>query len=121
MIYEILKKYHARGEGQAVSTEKLMRLTGFSQRQIRRLVQLEKRKHFICGNLKGGGYFRPLHRSDIEHEIKKAERRIMSAALSVHLARRASRKAREGQTNGKQEKTGKPAQTVPDSPNGAMV
>ena len=83
-LYQLLKKLNANGKERAVSTERLMRLTGLTQRGIR-----ERKKHFICSTTTGnGGYFRPANRNEIKSFLAVQEQRIKRHAVSIRLSRR---------------------------------
>lgn len=67
----------------------LMRLTGLNPREIKRRVQQERRRHFICSRKDGrGGYYRPATFDDINDFIRSQERLIKHHAASLRLARR---------------------------------
>ncbi|WP_298762674.1 hypothetical protein [uncultured Megasphaera sp.] len=88
-LYQLLKKLNANGKERAVSTERLMRLTGLTQRGIRHLVNRERKKHFICSTTTGnGGYFRPANRNEIKSFLAVQEQRIKRHAVSIRLSRR---------------------------------
>lgn len=89
MIYQLLKKYGARGRQNAMTTKQLMRLTGLSRRKVTLAVERERRKHFICSQMtNGGGYYRPATTAEVLDYIKAQEKRIEKHALSVRLPRR---------------------------------
>ena len=89
MIYQLLKKYGARGRQNAMTTKQLMRLTGLSQREITKAVERERLKHFICSQMtNGGGYYRPATTAEVLGYLNSQEKRIAKHALSMRLARR---------------------------------
>ena len=89
MIYQLLKQHGAKGANNAMTTKKLMRLTGLSKREVTKAVERERRKHFICSRMtNGGGYYRPATSGEVLDYIKSQEKRIEKHALSVRLPRR---------------------------------
>lgn len=97
-IYRILKERNARGVHRAIPCKELAVLLHTSTRQIKRWVELERRKHFICSTTRGGGgYFRPSNRAEIVEYMQRQEKLIKSHALSIRLARRLGRRNRQAE------------------------
>lgn len=60
-IYQILKEHNARGKENAMTTERLMELSGLTQREIVAQVKEERKHHFIGSTTqRDGGYYRLL-------------------------------------------------------------
>jgi hypothetical protein len=92
-IHQLLKARHANGEQRAMRTKEIVAITGMTQREVTKAVQREREKHFICATMSnGGGYYRPVHISEIEHYKNVQEKRIAMHAISLRLARRFIRK-----------------------------
>lgn len=52
-IYQILKNYKARGKENAMTTERLMELSGLTQREIVAQVKEARKHHFIGSTFQG--------------------------------------------------------------------
>lgn len=86
MIYEILKKKGANGPDRAITTAQLMDYTKLELRELRRQVQLERKRHIICGKTYGdGGYYRPATRGQIAAYRKLFEQRIEQFGETLRL------------------------------------
>lgn len=95
MIYEILKAHKARGPEQAITTGELMERTGLDLRELRRVIQKERRRHIICGKTYGsGGYYRPACREDITAYRKLFEKRIQEFSETLELPRRMTKRGK---------------------------
>jgi|GEM_PF-1822617 len=89
MIYEILKAQNAKGPERAITRNELMRKTGLELRELRRMIQRERRHHIICGKTTGeGGYYRPASREQIKEYRQLFEKRIAQFAETLALPRR---------------------------------
>lgn len=89
MIYEILKAHKARGPERAMTRGELMNRTGLDLRELRRMIQKERRRHIICGKTFGeGGYYRPACREQITAYRKLFEQRIKQFSETLELPRR---------------------------------
>ena len=95
MIYEILKAQNAKGPERAITRNELMRKTGLELRELRRMIQRERRHHIICGKTYGsGGYYRPACREDITAYRKLFEKRIREFSETLELPRRMTKRGK---------------------------
>lgn len=87
-IYQILKRNNARGKENAMTTERLIELSGLTQREIAAQVLEERKRHFIGSTTQGdGGYYRPANFKEIEDYSRQREQRIKLAALTMRPTR----------------------------------
>lgn len=96
-IYHALKQLKARGKNKAVPAKVLAKMLHTSLRQVKKWVEIERRRHFICSKTTdGGGYFRPANSEEIKEYLKQQENRIAKHAVTMRLARQlAKRKERQ--------------------------
>lgn len=97
-IYKTLKQLGARGKNKAVTGRELSKILGISLRQVKKYVEIERRKHFICSQTdNGGGYFRPATISELLAFERNQTTLIERHALTLRLVRRfKKRMKREG-------------------------
>lgn len=95
-IYQILKEREARGLYKAVPIKELADLLHTNARQVKRWVEIERRRHFICSTTaNGGGYYRPKDEAEIRTYIDRQEKLIQAHAKTLRLARRFAKRRRE--------------------------
>ena len=88
-IYKLLKKLNARGTHKAIPARELASMLHTSTREVKRFVEIERRKHFICSKtMDGGGYYRPATRWEIAEYERQQENRIAKHAITLRLVRR---------------------------------
>ncbi|WP_455788498.1 hypothetical protein [Acidaminococcus fermentans] len=96
-IYQILKEHNARGKENAMTTERLMELSGLTQREIVAQVKEERKRHFIGSTTqRDGGYYRPANFKEIEDYSRQRERRIKLAALTMRPTRWLNKRRGQG-------------------------
>lgn len=77
------------GADNAVSRSMLASMLGTSERDIRRLVNRERRAGLpICSDTERAGYFRPATLADVERFARSMERRARHTAQVAEAARR---------------------------------
>lgn len=88
-IYKLLKELNARGTHRAIPAKELAAMLHTSIREVKRFVEIERRKHFICSKtMDGGGYYRPANRGEIAEYERQQENRIAKHAITLRLVRR---------------------------------
>lgn len=98
-IHQILKNYNARGKENAMTTERLMELSGLTRREIVAQVKEERKHHFIGSTTqRDGGYYRPANFREIQDYNRQREQRIKLAALTMRPTRWLNK--RRGQEGG---------------------
>lgn len=85
-IHALLKERNARGRNRAISALELASLLHVSSRKIRRWVEIERRRHFICST--ADGYYLPESRADILGFKRQIEKLIEAHARTLRLVRR---------------------------------
>lgn len=77
------------GADNAVSRSALASMLGLSDRDVRRLVSLERGAGLpICSDVESAGYFRPATLADVERFARSMERRAHHVAQVAEAARR---------------------------------
>lgn len=91
MIHELLESMNAYGSDNAISKEYLEKVTRLSNRQLRELIENERRAgYLICSQMKGGGgYFLPKDEFEIRRYIHEQRARANSILLALEPFKRA--------------------------------
>lgn len=91
MIYELLENANAYGSDNAISKEYLEKVTHLSNRQLRELIENERREGcLICSQMKGGGgYFIATNGLEVRRYIQEQRARANSILLALEPFERA--------------------------------
>ena len=72
--------YLSEGKENAKTRQELCKLTGLSDRELRRVIEHERLKYDrrICSSSQTSGYWKPKHSDDILHPLFEVKKRIKS-------------------------------------------
>lgn len=86
MVFELLQRFGAFGESEAVSADKLMSATNMTRRELYRAIRSERLKGvpILSQKQNGGGYFLPL----TEHDLMMCAGRMFREGQAQQYAAR---------------------------------
>lgn len=82
-----ISDYIPKGKANAISKERLIQITGLSERKVRQEVANARRKTCIINDQDGSGYYKPDNKEEVKRYIKQEENRAKSIFANLSGAR----------------------------------